>query len=317
MVDYGPRRMALSLVILAAGLSSRYGRLKQLDPLGPHGEALLDYTLYDAREAGFDHVVFIIRPEIEGPMREHFAPLSKVVRVDYVHQRLTDVPAGTPVLAERVKPWGTGQAVLTVKPVVHQPFAVLNADDFYGRGAIEELARFLRSVGPEDPLAALVGYVLRETLSEHGSVSRGVCETDAEGWVRHLVEMKQLRAEGEGIPGVSDAGVARVFTGREPVSMNCWGFTPRLLRGLEERFASFLGEHGGTLDREFILSGAVDDMVQAGQLRLRALPTTERWFGMTNPADRDVVAGELLALHRAGTYPQPLPHTVGSAKPAQ
>lgn len=309
--------MALSLVILAAGLSSRYGRLKQLDPLGPHGEALLDYTLYDARSAGFDHVVFIIRPEIEAPMREHFEPLSKVVRVDYVHQLLTDVPPGMAVGADRVKPWGTGQAVLTVKPVVNQPFAVLNADDFYGRGAIDELARFLRSVGPGDALAALVGYVLRETLSEHGAVSRGVCETDADGWVRHLVEMKQLHVEGDGIPGVSDAGAPRVFTGREPVSMNCWGFTPRVLDGIQARFETFLTEHGRTLDREFILSGAVDDMVQAGELRLRALPTTERWFGMTNPADRDVVAGELAALHRAGKYPEPLPHTVGVGKPAE
>lgn len=309
--------MALSLVILAAGLSSRYGRLKQLDPLGPHGEALLDYTLYDARSTGFDHIVFIIRPEIEAPMRAHFAPLAEVVRVDYVYQQLTDVPAGVAVSPERVKPWGTGQAVLTVKPVVHQPFAVLNADDFYGRGAIDELARFLRSVGPSDPQAALVGYVLRETLSEHGTVSRGVCETDADGWVRHVIEMKQLRAEGDGIPGVSDAGEARTFTGREPVSMNCWGFTPRVLDGLESRFGVFLGEHGRTLDREFILSGAVDEMVQAGELRLRALKTTERWFGMTNPADRDVVAGELAALHRAGKYPQPLPHTVGASKPAE
>lgn len=304
--------MALSLVILAAGLSSRYGRLKQLDPLGPNGEALLDYTLYDARAAGFDHVVFIVRPEIEGQMRAHFERLSHVVRVDYVHQRLDDVPLGVEINAQRVKPWGTGQAVLAVKPVVHQPFAVLNADDFYGRGAIEVLAHFLKGVGPHDALACLVGYVLRETLSVHGSVSRGVCETDAEGWVRHLVEMKQLRAEGAGIPGVSDSGVPRTFTGAEPVSMNCWGFTPRVLEGLQMRFEQFVREHGRALDREFILSGAIDEMVQTGQLRLRALPTTERWFGMTNPADRDVVAAELLALHRAGAYPQPLPHTAAT-----
>ena len=296
--------MGLTLVILAAGMSSRYGGvLKQVDPVGPSGEVLMDYAIYDAVRAGFSHVTFIVRPEIEDAIASHMAHLPASIGQRYVYQRLDDVPAGYVVPADRVKPWGTGQALLAVETAVDGPFAVVNADDFYGPGAYRLLAAdFARSRGTI-PEFSLVGYVLRRTLSKHGAVSRGVCRTSPDGYVEELVEMKQIAETAEGIRGVSDAGEPRAFSGDEMASMNCWGFTPEIFPLMRRLFAAFLDRPQDGAGREFILSGALDEMVRRGEARLRVLPGQDQWIGMTSQQDKSEVRAAIEALIARGVYP--------------
>jgi len=279
---------APALVILAAGVGSRFGGPKQLSPVGPSCETLLDYAIYDAMRAGFSRAVLVIRKELAGPLREHVADVTGgALPVQYVEQR---VPEG------RVKPWGTGHAVLAVRDAVDVPFAVCNADDYYGPGAYRLLAAHLsaKASPPPPPVHAFVGYRLDETLSDHGGVARAVATTDPDGLVTRLVEVKDVRRE------------QREFTGAEFVSMNLWGFTPDVLPPLEEQFRAFLDAPQRGPDAEFLLSTALGDQVTSGRARLRVLPAPDRWLGMTFAADVEAVRAALAELVRAGTYPADL-----------
>ncbi len=297
-----------TLVVLAAGIGSRYGGFKQIDPLGENGEIPLDYACYDAWRAGFRKVVLVIRPELEAPIRQHFgARLDGRLAVECVFQDLHDVPAEFQVPADRRKPWGTGHAVLAARGVVREPFAVINADDFYGAGSYRALAGFLGSA----PMAAspaefaMVGYPVRQTLSPHGAVSRGVCDVSAEGFLREVVERTQIGMH-EGRLSYQADGRWEPLTGEEIVSLNCWGFTPQIFACLEAQFAEFLRLRGQEAKAEFFMPTVVDQELHAGRCRVRVLPTSESWFGMTYPEDRPGVQASIRKLTAAGVYPSPL-----------
>jgi len=291
---------APALVILAAGVGSRFGGPKQLSPVGPSGEALLDYAIYDALRAGFSRAVLVIRKELAASLKEHISEVTGgAVPAQYVEQRLDD---------GRVKPWGTGHAVLAARDAVAGgPFAVCNADDFYGAGAYRLLAEHLTGrTGP--PEHALVGYRLDATLSEHGGVARAVASCGPDGLLARLVEVRDVRRmNGGAIRGVTAAGEQREFTGAERASMNLWGFTPDVLAVLEEQFAAFLAARRAP-DAEFLLSTVLDEQVTAGRARLRVLtpPPSDRWLGMTFAADVPAVRAAIGALVRAGVYPADL-----------
>ena len=298
---------APALVILGAGVGSRFGGPKQLSPVGPSGETLLDYAIYDALRAGFTRAVLIIREELRAPLREHVARvIRRALPINYVEQRLDDLPGGRRVPAGRVKPWGTGHAVLAAREAVDGPFAVCNADDYYGPGAYRLLAEHLAAKASVPPLHAFVGYRLDATLSAHGGVARAVASTGPDGLVARLVEVKDVRPVDGRLRGVTAAGEESEFTGAESVSMNLWGFTPDVLAVLEEQFTAFLDAQRRALDAEFLLSTALGDQVTAGRARLRMLPAPDRWLGMTFAADVEAVRAALAELVRAGTYPADL-----------
>lgn len=296
--------MSLTLVILAAGRATRYGRLKQLDPVGPHGACLMDYGLFDAARGGFDRFVLVVPPGLEGLFAEHAAEqFGDALDISFVSQRLDDVPAPYRVPPERAKPWGTAHAVLAAAPLVRRPFAAANADDHYGREAYAALARHL-AAGNEE--AALAGYRLAETLSEHGGVSRGICETDADGHLTRVVEAKEVRRADGTIRGVTVGGAPLELHGAEPASMNLWGFPHRVLAALERQWRAFLAAHGADPTAEFLLTNAVGEQVAAGELRLRVLPVRAAWFGMTFADDAPDVRRRIAELVASGEYPEHL-----------
>lgn len=303
--------MQPTLVVLAAGMGSRYGGFKQIDPVGPGGEVILDYSVYDAWRAGFGRVVLVIRPELEAPLRERFAAAAQQIEFRYVMQDLTDVPAGIPV-AERDKPWGTGHATLSARGAVEGPFAVINADDFYGPSSYRLLADFFaesahRAASEAPETCAMVSYPLRNTLSRHGAVSRGVCQVSAEGFLEDIRETTQIaRAEnGDGL-AEGDGAEPVLVPGDTPVSMNFWGFQATLFPLLQRLFAEFLDEHGTEPRTEFYLPAAVDRLTKAGRCRTRVLASTDPWFGMTYKQDRDWVRNGIRTLVEAGAYPEKL-----------
>ncbi len=293
--------MSLSLVVLAAGMGSRYGGLKQIDPVGPCGETVLDYAVFDARRAGFTRVVFVIRREFEALFREKIgARYAGKMEVDYVFQALDALPAGFTPPAGREKPWGTGHAVWCARGALAENFAVINADDFYGVDSFAQLAAFLRGASAGATVAefAMAGFRLANTLSEHGAVSRGVTTAAADG---ALVSIE----ERHGITG-AEVGPGKTYSGREVVSLNCWGFTPALFRGLDAQFREFLTARGGEPKAEFYLPAAVSAMIGRGEATVRVLPTESAWFGVTYREDKPRVEAAVAALVAAGTYPAPL-----------
>jgi hypothetical protein len=296
------------LVILAAGIGSRYGGLKQMEPVGPGGEAVLDYAVFDAKQAGFGKFIFVIRREIERDFRETFGRrFAKHVNVDYAFQELNMVPAGHSVPPDRQKPWGTGHAVLCAAPSLDRPFAVINADDFYGAESFRALGRFLTQAVPSTPdLFAMVGFQLDHTLSEHGTVARGLCQTDAEGYLTSVEELTAIERQPSGARNKETGGSYRSLTGREIVSMNCWGFSLGLLGGLRRLFGEFLDRNQRNLKAEFYLPTAVNTLIQERRARVRVLPTPAHWFGVTYREDRAVVVESIRALVRAGGYPERL-----------
>lgn len=294
--------MALTLVVLAAGMGSRYGGLKQIDPVGPAGETVLDYAVFDAVRAGFDRVLFVIRRDFEALFREKIgARYAGRMAIDYVFQAVDALPLGVVPPAGREKPWGTGHALWCAREAVRENFAVINADDFYGDDSFRQLAGFLRTArGPE---AAMVGFRLANTLSEHGAVSRGVVSTEPAGTLRSIVEQTGI------LP--AEVGPARKFSGDEIVSMNCWGFTPAVWSGLDAQFRAFLaglGSAGGSdpLKAEFYLPAAISAGVARGETTVRILPTQSSWFGVTYREDKPRVEAALRDLIRAGHYPERL-----------
>ena len=297
--------MKPTLVVLAAGMGSRYGGLKQVDPVGPSGEAILDYSVFDAVRGGFGKVVFIIRRDFEAEFKEKVGKKYEgVVKVEYCYQDIHDLPAPYQVPAERVKPWGTAHAVRAARDVVKEPFAVINADDFYGRDAMAKLGAFLSNLNSDSALHfAMVGYRLDLTLSDNGSVARGICVTDAESRLVSVTERVKLVRAGDHVHD-EDSGCDYPLDSR--VSMNCWGFTPELFAELEARFTKFLATRGSELKSEWYIPFVVDELIKEGRADCRLLPTDSNWFGVTYREDKPFVVGEIQKLVDAGEYPAKL-----------
>jgi dTDP-glucose pyrophosphorylase len=293
-----------ALLVLAAGMGSRYGGLKQIDPVGPSGETIMDYSIFDALRAGFGRVVFVIRRDMEEAFRSTIgARFESRVPVAYAFQELDDLPAGFRVPEGRTKPWGTAQAILAARAVVHEPFAVINADDFYGAQGYRALAAHFEC-GAAD--YAMVGFVLRNTLSEFGSVARGICDVNAEGFLRGVVETIGIERDGGGAKISDGTGPETTLRGDEVVSMNMWGFAPGVFAQLDAYFRAFLAERGADLKAECYLPSAVADFIAKGEARVKVLPSGDAWFGVTYREDRPRVMESLRDLVRAGCYPETL-----------
>lgn len=304
-----------TLVILAAGLSTRYGGSKQLEPVGPDGEALLDYAVYDALSAGFGEVVLVVSESNEADLVQRFRKRFGIaVPLRTVVQGRGRLASGLQP-PSRVKPWGTGHAVLCLEGAVTGPFAVANADDFYGRSAYRALVTHLTSSERSDE-QCVVGYRVDATLSEHGGVSRAVLQSNDDGLLVSIEEVLGLESGADGtIFGQTTAGVPRTLAGDERVSMNLWGLTPALFGPLDERFGVFLSRHGDDPRAEFYLSDAVGALVVSGQVTVRVTETDERWLGMTFPADRRSVRAGIRALVEAGEYPPSLQNAIKVTDP--
>ena len=286
--------MKPTLLILAAGMGSRYGGLKQLDQMGPNGETILDYSVKYAAQSGYGKVVLVIRRSMEADFQEYILPRYKnVIPVEYVFQELDMLPEGFSVNPERVKPYGTAHAILVAKDAIKEPFTVINADDFYGKEPFQILSDYLTNVTANDPSAfAMVGYRLANTLSENGTVSRGVCKVDGDGYLTIVKEMRKIGRTDHGIENNED-GVVTPLTGEEPVSMNFWGFSPRFFDTLTEMFAQFLKDNEGNIKSEFPIPDAVSAVMASGAARVRVLPTKSEWFGVTYAEDRPMVVEKL------------------------
>lgn len=301
-----------ALVVLAAGMGSRFGGLKQLEGVGPGGETLMDYSIHDAVRAGFGRVVFIIRRDIEAAFRERVgARYASRIPVVYVFQALEDLPEGFETPEGRTKPWGTGQAVLAAAREVREPFAVINADDFYGAAAYRSLVTFLTegaaAGGASEPdECALVAYPLRATLSEFGTVSRGVCEVDASGHLTNITERTGVERTEAGARCPDGAGGWLPLPADAPVSMNFWGFRPSAFGLLREAFERFLRINAGSLTAEFYLPSAVNAVMQSGRMRTRVLAGGDTWCGVTYREDKPHVEARIRALIDAGAYPRVL-----------
>jgi len=294
--------MKPTLVIMAAGIGSRYGGLKQIDPVGPSGEIVLDYSVYDAIQTGFGKVVFIIRPDIEEAFKEVIGhKLDGKIEVEYVFQTLDKLPPGLSIPEGRTKPWGTGQAVLMAAPVVHEPFAVINADDFYGRESFRILAEKLKTADVNSTDFCMAGFYIKNTLSEFGGVARGWCDIK-NGKLQHIVERFNIERKEDGIIHY-DGGT---MNDNDMVSMNTWGFTPRLFDYLEQGFEEFLSQKGSELKSEFYLLEVVDGMIRRGEADVAVLPTNEKWMGVTYADDKPQVMSGIRALVNSGLYPENL-----------
>lgn len=305
--------MKPTLLVLAAGMGSRYGGVKQIDPVGPSGEAIIDYSVYDAIEAGFDRVVFVVREAIREDVQQFFhGKFEGRIELSFVNQDLQDVPASFAVPPERTKPWGTAQAVLAARNVIKAPFAVINGDDFYGRPALVAMAEYLSTIPVDSTDYAVVGYRLDSTLSEHGTVSRGIISRDQEGWMTSIREHTRLAWEqggGAEHPVASLDGQSQVFarfTGSEPVSMNLFGFSPVAMSQMLDQFSRFLTEQGTDPTAEFYIPYGVSRLLQAAKARMKVLDSDSQWFGVTYQEDRPYVVAQLAALTEQGVYPSPL-----------
>ena len=293
-----------TLLVLAAGMGSRYGGLKQMDGVGPNGEIILDYSVMDAIRAGFGKVVFVIRHSFADQFKarinaEHY---GNKIAVEYVYQELDKLPAGFSVPEGREKPWGTNHAILMAKDVIHEPFAIINADDFYGRDAFQVMADHLRTLEGKDGSYCMVGYRLENTLSENGTVSRGVCQTDANGLLIGMTERTAIGRTANGIEYKDTDGSMHPLPADATVSMNLFGFTPDYFAKSEALFVDFLKEHGQELKSEYYIPFAVNTFIADGRATMTVLKTTAQWFGVTYKEDRPMVVERLKKLHDQGVY---------------
>lgn len=296
-----------TLLILAAGIGSRYGGLKQLDKVGPGGEAIIDYSIYDAIRAGFGKVVFVIRKSIEADFREFIGnKLDGKIQVEYAFQELMKIPAGVTINPERQKPWGTGHAVLMASDIIHENFAVINADDFYGFEAYETIASYFANLDENTNDNCMVGYNLKNTLSDHGYVSRGQCTSDENGFLKDVVERTHIEKKADGIYFEDDNKQSIKLDENTLVSMNFWGFTPRFFEQLETRFGKFIQAHKDELKSEFYIPSVVNEMIVEGLAKTRVLESGASWFGVTYQEDRPVVVESIRNLIKEGKYPEKL-----------
>ena len=299
-----------SLVIMAAGLGSRFGKgIKQLEPVGPSGEIIMDYSIHDALEAGFNKVVFITRRDLEKDFREIIGNrIEKITEVEYVFQELSDLPEGFTCPAERVKPWGTGQAVLACREVLHEPFAVINADDYYGKEAFVKLHDFLEGYTPDKAeQLCMAGFILKNTLSENGAVTRGICETNESGYLTAVHETHNIVKTAEGAAVEHQEGLTPVDP-ESYVSMNMWGLTPEFVQLLEDGFREFFQNTSkeNILKAEYLLPIYIDELLQAGKVSVKVLDSSDRWFGVTYKEDKDYVIESFGKLIDAGVYQEEL-----------
>ncbi|QHT67426.1 nucleotidyltransferase [Rhodocytophaga rosea] len=298
--------MQPTLLIMAAGMGSRYGSLKQLDTFGPGGETIIDYSLYDAIREGFGKVVFVIRQALLKDFEEtYFQKLSGKIQVSYVLQELDRLPEGYMVPADRVKPWGTAHAVWVSASSIQEPFAVINGDDFYGRQSFRLMAEELRKMEVPGQYC-MIAYPLNHTLSEHGFVSRGICEIDAQGYLKSVTERTQIAANDKGIFYKDAEGQLLPLSGNENVSMNLYGFTPDIFGHLETQLKDFLRKNANNLKAEFYLPEAVNFLVNTGTAKVKVCISPEKWFGVTYPEDKQTVRSRLRELIDTGVYPEKL-----------
>ncbi len=296
--------MKPTLLVLAAGMGSRYGGLKQMDGVGPNGEIIMDYSITDAIRAGFGKVVFVIRHSFENEFKakinaEHF---HNQIEVEYVFQELDNLPEGFTVPEGREKPWGTNHAILMAKDVIHEPFAIINADDFYGRDAFQVMADYLKTLGNTKGQYCMVGYKLENTLSENGTVSRGVCETNAEGLLVGMTERTSIGRTSNGIEYKDADGIMHPLSADATVSMNLFGFTPDYFGESEKLFVDFLKDHGTEMKSEYYIPFAVNTFINSGYATMKVLRTSAQWFGVTYKEDRPMVVERLKKLHDQGVY---------------
>lgn len=298
--------MKPTLYVLAAGMGSRYGGLKQLDGVGPHGETIMDYSIYDAIHSGFGKVVFVIRKDFEADFRDKI--LSKYeghIPVEVVFQAIDNLPEGYTCPADRSKPWGTNHAVLMAKDAIKEPFAVINADDFYGRNAFEVIAKELQRDHDGKGDYCMVGFRVGNTMTENGSVARGVCTTSPEGHLTSVVERTAISYDKDGnIVFTDENGDVQTLDPKTPVSMNLWGFTPDYFDFSEREFKKFLDKDLHTPKSEFFIPLCIDALIRNGEATVKVLDTDSRWFGVTYAADRPGVVEKLAKLHEEGVYPE-------------
>ena len=301
-----------TLVIMAAGIGSRFGGgIKQLEPVGPGGEIIMDYSIYDALQAGFNKVVFIIRKDLEKDFREIIGNrIEKVTQVEYAFQELEDLPAGFSKPADRKKPWGTGQAVLTVKGLVNEPFLVINADDYYGKEAFRRIHAYMTEEMQEEGDVydiCMGGFILANTLSENGGVTRGVCQVSPDGYLQKVTETYDIRRAGQGVSAADEQGNPVQVDLGQHVSMNMWGLPAAFLKELEAGFPRFLsGLKEGDIKSEYLLPAVIDSLVTEGKARVKVLETPDRWFGVTYREDKQAVVDARRGLIRQGAYPEKL-----------
>jgi len=299
--------MKPTLFVLAAGMGSRYGGLKQLDGLGPNGETIMDYSIYDAMKAGFGKIVFVIRASFEKDFKTVVINKFKdLIDTDLVFQEISNVPEGSVYNPEREKPWGTNHAVLMGKRVIHEPFAVINADDFYGQESFSILADFLRNVENKKNEYCMVGYHVGNTLSESGAVSRGVCVVDENGLLQNVVERTHIEEKGGTINYLNENNEEISIPANTPVSMNMWGFTPDYFDYSWDYFKEFLAENGQKLKSEFYIPLAVNNLIVEKRATCKVLDTPSKWFGVTYAEDRAQVVLKINELIRKGVYPEKL-----------
>ena len=300
------------LVVMAAGMGSRYGGMKQIDPVGPNGQVIMDYSLYDARRAGFETVVFVIKHEIEDTFKAAIGDrLSKVINVKYAYQQLDDLPEGYSVPEERVKPWGTAHAILAARKVVDGPFAVVNADDYYGPEGFKKIYDYLES-HPDQPGCyefAMVGYLLGNTVTENGHVARGICEEDSENYLTRVTERTRIEKDGADARFTEDDGATWThLSGNTIVSMNLWGFTESFLREDTARFAAFLDKAlaENPMKGEYFLPSVVSQLIDEGKARVKVLTSHDKWYGVTYQEDKPLVVKALAEKTAQGQYPDGL-----------
>jgi UTP-glucose-1-phosphate uridylyltransferase len=295
-----------TLAVLAAGIGHRYGGLKQIEPVGPSGEIVIDYSVFDAIGAGFGKLLFVIRREIEDTFKSVIEPhFAGRIPIEYAYQELSDVPAGFTPQQDRTKPWGTGHAVYACRHACREPFAVINADAFYGRTSFKLLAEKLGLLSPKGNRHCLVAFILRNTLSDHGPVSRGVCHAGDDDLLSNVVEHHKVAQAGNHVQGLRD-GKAVTLTGEEPVSMNLWGFAPTIFDHLDREFRAFLPTAMDNITIEFQLPTVVDSLISQGRAEVEVLYSHERWLGVTYPDDKARVVAGIRDLVKAGVYPQKL-----------
>lgn len=296
-----------TLIILAAGMGSRYGSLKQVDAVGPNGEAIIDYSVFDALRAGFGKIVFVIRRDIEKDFREVFGNrFDGKVPYEIVFQELDMLPKGITCPPDRVKPWGTAHAIWVCRNVISEPFAVINADDFYGADAFRVLSKALSQPNLEDGSYFMVGYKLANTLSEEGSVSRGICSVDKYSYLLDVVERTSIeRIEGS-VKYKDETGQMVAVDEKSLVSMNCWGFTPDIFGYIDLMLNEFLGGSLANPKAEFYIPTVVNKLIKSSNAACKVLPSSANWFGVTYPGDKPHVMEKLLKLKEHGVYPSPL-----------
>jgi dTDP-glucose pyrophosphorylase len=296
--------MKPTLLVLAAGMGSRYGGNKQLDEVGPSGETIIDYSIYDAIRAGFGKIVFIIRRDLEAQVKERFfEKLKNKIELDYVFQELTNVPEGSKITPDRVKPWGTSHAVLVAENNIREPFGIINADDFYGYDSLKILHDFLVN-NKEPDTYCIVGYKLGNTLSDHGYVNRGVCNVDSNGFLENIVEVLKIEKTDSGAKAPASDGGEQHFTGSETVSMNLFGFKPGCFNVLREDFRHFIAEHGMETRSELLIPNTLDRYIKKRDIRIKVLMSNDRWFGVTYREDKPYVVENIRKMVQEGVYPE-------------